>query len=192
VDWTANLERILVELSGMVASGPWETWLDQTSESELLRSRDDLHLLLTALESLSSAIEDAVGKRASGGIILYQMLYSAAQKHLPLIFLMWSVARPRLQTQTDELLLAARHWLEEGWPAYTALRQLQVEIPAIRSLFAPHRRRAMMLSEQAQARYLAECQLFYQQHRVELMAFWQRHPEWYTPEANQQAEVSAC
>lgn len=192
VDWSANLEGSLIELSSIAASSPWEPWVDQASESELLRNRDDLRMLLTALESLSSAIEDAAGKRASGGILLYQVLCRAAQKHLPLIFLMWSVARPRFQTQTDELLLAARQWFDEGLPAYTALRQLQVEVPAIRSLLAPRRRRAAMISDQAQARYIAECQLFYQEHRDELMAFWHRHPEWYTPDADQQAEVPAC
>lgn len=101
VDWTENLERTLVELTDIVASNPWEAWLDQASDSELLRNRDKLCLLLTALESLSSAIEDAAGKRATGGIILYQMLCRAAQQHFPLIFLMWSIAHQRFQTSID-------------------------------------------------------------------------------------------
>ncbi len=192
VDWTENLERTLVELTGIVASSPWETWLDQASDSELLRNRDELCLLLTTLESLSSAIEDVAGKRASGGLILYQMLCRAAQKHLPIIFLMWSVVRQRLQTSTDELLLAAQQWLKEGLPAYTALRQLQVEVPVTRSILASHQRRAIMGNEQAQMRYFAECQAFYEQHREELMAFWLRHPEWYKPDAEKQAEAPAC
>lgn len=192
VDWTENLEHTLVELTDIVARSPWETWLDQASDSELLRNRDELCLLLTALESLSSAIEDAAGKRASGGIILYQMLCRAAQKNLPIIFLMWSIARQRFQMPTDELLLAARQWLKEGLPAYTALCQLQIEVPVTRSILAPRRRRAAMGNEQAQLRYFAECQAFYEQHREELMAFWLRHPEWYKPDAEKQAETPAC
>jgi hypothetical protein len=192
VDWTENLERTLVELTDIVASNPWESWLDQASDSELLRNRDELCLLLTALESLSSAIEDVAGKRASGGLILYQMLCRAARKNFPIIFLMWSVARQRLQTTKDELLLAAQQWLKEGLPAYTALRQLQVEVPVTRSILASHQRRAIMGSKQAQMRYFADCQAFYEHHREELMAFWQRHPEWYKPDAEKQAEAPAC
>jgi hypothetical protein len=192
VDWTENLEHTLVELNNIVASSPFETWLDQVSDSELLRNRDELCLLLTALKSLSSAIEDAVGKRATGGIILYQMLCRAAQKDFPIIFLMWSVVRQRFQTSIDELLHTAQQWLKEGLPAYTALRQLQVEVPATTSLLTRRRRRAAMRSEQAQQRYIAEFQVFYQQHRKELMAFWLRHPEWYKPSPEEQADATAC
>jgi len=192
VDWTKNLEHTLVELNDIVASSPFETWLDQASDSELLHNRDELCLLLTALESLSSAIEDAVGKRATGGLILYQMLCRAAQKDFPILFLMWSVVRPRFQTSIDELLHAARQWLKEGLPAYTALRQLQVEVPATASLLTRRRRRAAMRNEQAQQRYLAEFRVFYQQHREELMAFWLRHPEWYKPSPEELGDAAAC
>ncbi len=192
VDWTENLERTLVELTDIVASSPWEAWLDQVSDSELLRNRDELCLLLTAFESLSSALEDAAGKRATGGLILYQILGHVAQKDFPIILLMWSIAHQRFQTSIDELLLAAQRWLKEGLPAYIALRQLQVEVPVTRSLFAPHRFRSAMGSEQAQKGYFAECWAFYEQHREELMAFRLRHPEWYKPDAEKQAEVPAC
>lgn len=49
-----------------------------------------------------------------------------------------------------------------------------------------------MGSEHAQMRYFAECRAFYEQHREELMAFWLRHPEWYKPDAEKQAETPAC
>lgn len=192
VDWTKNLEHTLVEMADLIASSPWETWLDQASDTELLCYRDELCLLLTTLESLSSAIEDAAGKRATGGLILYQMLCYAARKNFPLLFLMWCIVHQRFQTSIDELLLAAQQWLKEGLPAYTALCQLQVEIPITRSLFAPERRRAAMGSKQAQIRYVSECRAFYEQHREELMAFWLRHPEWYKPDTEKQAEDPAC
>lgn len=192
VDWTENLEDALVKLSRIVASNPWGKWLDQASDTELLRNRDELRLLLTAFASLSAAIDDIGGKQAFGGSILYQVLGTLGKKQLPIVFLFWSTLRWCMDTPIDELLLSARQWLEEGLPAYTALRQLQVEVPVTRSLLTPRKRKAAMRNERAQMQYFAECQAFYEQHREELMAFWQRHPEWYAPDTEKQADAPAC
>lgn len=186
VNWTQNLGQALIELSNLIAGSPWHAWLDEVSDEELLRNRDDFRLVLTALENLSLAIENAAGKGAVGGLMLYQTLCKTAKKALPFSFLSLSLLRQRLPTEIDEIVGAARQWLKEGWPAYTALQQLQVEVPAIRPLLAPQRRKVAMRSEQAQQRHVLECQLFYEQHREELMAFWKRHPEWYQTITDQQ------
>lgn len=190
INWTTNLEQGLIELSNLVASNPWYAWLDEVSDAELLRNRDDFRLLLTALESLSSAIEEAAGKGAVGGLVLYQTLYRVVKKALPFSFLSLSLLRQQLPTAMDEILGSAHQWLKGGKPAFVVLQQLQVEVPAIRLLLAPQRWKATMRSERAQKRHLLECQLFYEQHREELMAFWERHPEWYKAITDQQESAS--
>jgi len=188
-----NIESTLAELSHLMATDPWEKWLEQASDDDFLRNRDELHLLLIALESLSSAMDDIFGKRVLGTSIFFRTFCEASRKHLPVMFLFWSTLHWCVSTPLDELLQTARQWLEEGLPAYEALRQLQVEVPAIKPLFSRRRIREALRNEQAQRRHIVECQLFYQQHREELIAFWQRHPEWgkFGIE-DQQAENPAC
>ena len=86
----------------------------------------------------------------------------------------------------DKILGAAHQWMQEGWPAYMTLRQLQVEVPAIRPLLAPRRWKVAMRSEQVQKASDYRVPAFYEQHREELMAFWERHPELYQPITDQQ------
>lgn len=188
-----NIESSLAELSRLMATDPWEKWLEQASDDELLRHRDELHLLLSAFESLSSAMDDIFGKRAVGASIFFRTFCEAGRKHLPVMYLFWSTLHWCVNTPLDELLQSARQWLEEALPAYEALCQLQVEVPAIRPLLSRRRIKEALRNERAQRRHFAECQLFYQQHREELMAFWQCHPEWEKLGAgDQQAGFSAC
>src|SRR5258708_27826926 len=36
INWAANLEQMLIELSNMISSNPWYAWIDEVSDDELL------------------------------------------------------------------------------------------------------------------------------------------------------------
>jgi len=185
------LEQVLLDLGKLLAEDPWTLWLDQVSDAELLTIRVELKLIQTAFSSFNTAMEAMAGKRPSGGSAIYSLLGRLSRKDQPFLFLCWRILRERLATNTQEILQVAHQWQEEYLPAYTALLQLQQEIPSSRELFASKRLKALIGSDHLREKHLTECQQFYQAHREELTAFWQRHPEW-SQLWDQQVGDSAC
>ncbi|HEU5380555.1 MAG TPA: hypothetical protein VFV38_34460 [Ktedonobacteraceae bacterium] len=178
LDWGAQLEQVLVELGNLLAEDPWMHWLDQASDEELLILREEWKLIQMAFLSFSTAMEEIAGKRSSGGRILYSLLGRISQKGQPFLLLCWGVLRQRLEKNAQEILQIARQWQEEYFPAYTALRQLQQEIPSSQALFSPNRMRVLIGNDRRREQHLSECRHFYQTHQEEVAAFWHRHPEW--------------
>lgn len=172
-----DMTEPLQEVSRILAEQRWRSMADTLSEAELCRARDEVKLLFTAIISVGKVTPEMYGRDLFGFTGISELLGELTAVDQAMAVLFWPVVRSRFSEGAEKLLAIARSWLEIALPAIATLQKLAAEVPDIADLLTPKKMRRLLANPRAQRRHFQELCQFYQQHKAELDAFWEKRPE---------------